>query len=143
MTPHMQHLYNKRLVSLLGKRLRWAIGERRRKAAKQESRMRKRYNSLWTQAIAKGDDVAMLELAGYTVGQLKLHIERQFKRGMNWENRGGWPVKDAARRWHIDHIVPKSLYRSTEMMAAYALSNLRPLWGSDNFKKSARRVYLL
>lgn len=76
---------------------------------------------------------------GYTVEDLKRHLERQFLPGMSWENMG---------EWHVDHIVPlKSFAYKTvddaEFKAAWALTNLRPLWAVSNMKKHARRENLL
>ena len=78
-------------------------------------------------------------LVGYSIDDLKSHLERQFVKGMNWENMGGW---------HIDHIVPLSRFRfigpdDPEFRAAWAMANLRPLWAAENIKKHARRTLLL
>lgn len=45
--------------------------------------------------------------------------------------------------WHIDHVIPQSVvsYSGPEdprFQALWALSNLAPLWASDNLKKHAR-----
>lgn len=78
-------------------------------------------------------------LVGYDVRELRRHIERQFLKGMNWENRS---------EWHIDHIIPLSAFRfetpeDDSFKAAWALTNLRPLWSGDNIKKSNKRLFLL
>lgn len=78
-------------------------------------------------------------LVGYDLPALKLHLEQQFSDGMTWATMG---------QWHIDHIVPLSAFKITgpdcpEFKAAWALSNLRPLWAADNLKKRARRTHLL
>lgn len=78
-------------------------------------------------------------LVGYSVEELKTHIERQFLRGMSWVNMADW---------HIDHIVPKSsfTYSSPEdesFKACWALTNLRPLWAKDNLSKSDARTHLI
>jgi hypothetical protein len=78
-------------------------------------------------------------LVGYTLSDLKRHIERQFSKGMTWENYGDW---------HIDHIIPRCsfVYASpddAEFIAAWAITNLRPLWSSDNHIKSGNRTLLL
>lgn len=75
----------------------------------------------------------------YTLEELMAHLERQFTKGMTWANRG---------EWHIDHIVPLSSFSFTspddpEFKAAWALSNLRPLWAVENLQKNARRTHLL
>lgn len=79
------------------------------------------------------------EILGYSVSDLKAHLERQFLRGMSWDNAGDW---------HIDHIVPLSsfTYSSPDdaaFIAAWSLTNLRPLWGAANLRKGGRREHLL
>ena len=79
------------------------------------------------------------ELVPYTLADLTVHLERQFLPGMTWANIG---------TWHVDHIVPlKAFSFSTaddpEFRAAWALTNLRPLWAADNLKKQAARTHLL
>lgn len=78
-------------------------------------------------------------LVGYTILGLMRHLERQFPKGMTWENRG---------LWHIDHVVPLKSFTFTspddaEFKAAWALTNLQPLWGADNVRKGGRRITLL
>lgn len=72
----------------------------------------------------------------YTLGDLMVHLETLFLPGMTWDNYG----RDG---WHIDHIIPKSLFNyetpdDPEFKVAWALSNLQPLWAIDNIKKGAR-----
>ena len=78
-------------------------------------------------------------LVGYTVADLRQHIERQFVRGMDWHNMA---------EWHIDHIVPLASFQFSgvddpEFKAAWAMTNLRPLWGSENIRKQDKREHLL
>lgn len=78
-------------------------------------------------------------LVGYTVDMLRSHIERQFLRGMSWDN---------VEKWHIDHIIPLcsfnfTSYDDAEFRRAWALTNLRPLWKSKNILKGSRRETLL
>lgn len=73
-------------------------------------------------------------LVGYSLEELKNHLESQFKDGMKWENYG-------VKGWHIDHVKPKSLFKivsedCSEFKECWALSNLQPLWGADNIRKS-------
>lgn len=68
------------------------------------------------------------------------HLERQFVTGMSWKNFG--------RGWQIDHIIPISLFSfdgidCPEFKAAWALTNLRPLWAIENSAKGGRRIYLI
>ena len=76
------------------------------------------------------------DLVGYSVEELKSHLEKQFVSGMTWENYG-------KHGWHIDHIVPRAKlpYDSSEhpnFKLCWALNNLQPLWASDNWKKGDR-----
>jgi hypothetical protein len=78
-------------------------------------------------------------LVGYSGVELRAHLERQFKKGMTWRDRS---------KWHIDHIIPLSSFNFTspddpEFKAAWALTNLRPLWAADNIAKGAKREFLL
>ncbi|WP_262027593.1 hypothetical protein [Microvirga sp. Mcv34] len=76
---------------------------------------------------------------GYSASRLKQHIERQFEPGMNWE-------RFVAGEIHIDHIVPVSAFDledEDDIRAAWALTNLRPMWAGANMRKGARRETLL
>lgn len=71
------------------------------------------------------------DCVGYTLEKLIKHLERQFKEGMDWNNYGDW---------HIDHKVPISAFNFTniehiDFKRCWALSNLQPLWASDNNRK--------
>jgi len=72
------------------------------------------------------------KLVNYSLADLKFHIESLFKEGMTWENYG---------EWHIDHIIPLNIFdisspKSKGFKKAWALNNLRPMWASDNIRKS-------
>lgn len=63
--------------------------------------------------------------------ELKLHLEKQFKPGMTWDNYG--------TEWHVDHIKPLSLFDLTkpeEIKQANHFTNLQPLWAKENILKS-------
>ncbi len=73
----------------------------------------------------------------YTIADLKTHLERQFTKGMDWDNYG---------KWHVDHRTPVSSYDFTdekEISECWALPNLQPLWAEENIKKSNKILYLL
>lgn len=75
------------------------------------------------------------DMLDFTPEQLRAHLERQFLPGMTWENYG--PV------WHVDHKVPLSAHNYStpdhaDFKRAWALSNLQPLWASDNRVKSKK-----
>lgn len=76
---------------------------------------------------------------GYSVQDFVAHIERQFLKGMSWENYG-------YRGWHIDHIVPVAAFDMSsdeDVRRCFALTNLRPLWGKQNQSKRDQRLYLI
>lgn len=74
-------------------------------------------------------------LVGCNWEELKEHIERQFTKGMSWENKS---------KWHIDHIVPvASAKNEEELLSLFHFTNLRPLWASVNQKKSSKLEYLI
>lgn len=70
-------------------------------------------------------------IVGYTLAELKAHLEAQFAPGMSWANVGDW---------HIDHRQPVesfdiTSYASPGFLDCWALPNLQPLWGADNCSK--------
>lgn len=74
-------------------------------------------------------------LVGYTVDQLKIHLEKQFIDGMSWDNYG--PV------WHIDHKIPISAFNfkapeDIDFKKCWSLKNLQPMWAFDNMSKHDR-----
>jgi len=73
-------------------------------------------------------------LVGYTMEELRVHIESLFDFGMTWDNYGDW---------HIDHIIPLASFRPVSVenpafLKAWSLKNLQPLWAIENFRKGAR-----
>lgn len=83
------------------------------------------------------DGPAWSKYFAYSVAEFMAHIERQFTKGMNWENYG---------EWHVDHIRPVASFDLTTeegIKACFAMTNLRPLWADLNKKKSDRRLFLI
>lgn len=67
---------------------------------------------------------------GCSKDELLIHIEMQFKNGMNWENRN---------LWDIDHIIPLSSAKNEEEL--YKLchyKNLQPMWSKENRQKGSK-----
>lgn len=93
---------------------------------------------------ARTDAVVRLEaLFGYTMDDLRGHLERQFTRRMGWHNYAGNMPFRSKSCWVIDHVVAKSRFKREEAREAFALSNLRPLWIQDNIRKGIARTHLL
>lgn len=74
-------------------------------------------------------------LVGFTVDQLKAHLEKQFTPDMSWENYGSY--------WSIDHIIPIAAFNfatpeDIDFKRCWALKNLRPLEAKENMSKGAK-----
>jgi len=75
-------------------------------------------------------------LLGYSVAQLRTHLESQFTDEMTWEKFFGGEI-------HIDHIVPRIHFKfdspnDEAFKSCWALSNLPPLWSRQNIVAGAR-----
>lgn len=109
---------------------------------RQLSKQKKRdgVSTLMRNALARqGNSKRAEQLLGYTMGQLRNHLERQFQDGMTWELFRQGQI-------HIDHIVPQAAFDmsdSEQWSKCWCLSNLRPMWGGENIAKGARQIFLL
>lgn len=79
------------------------------------------------------------DILGFSITDLRRHLQRQFQPGMTWENYG---------QWHVDHILPIASFSFTspdddDFKACWAITNLRPLWAKDNIRKSDKRELLI
>ena len=111
----------KRLSTPQG-RLRQAIGDVMRYSLRGGSKAGKKWESL----------------VGYTVTQLKRHLEKLFLPGMTWDNYG-------LRGWHVDHKIPITAFNfntpeDIDFKRCWALSNLQPLWARDNLSKQNKLI---
>jgi hypothetical protein len=103
------------------------------------TRLHENISSLVRRAISGKGGISWQDIVGYTRQDLMSHLERQFKRGMTWDNYGDW---------HVDHIVPRVAFdfedkEDPEFKACWSLTNLMPLWAEDNLKKNRKRMYLI
>jgi len=67
-----------------------------------------------------------MELIGCSEDELKIHIQKQLKDNMSFDNYG---------EWEIDHIKPISLFdlnNENELLECFNYKNLQPLWKIDN-----------
>jgi hypothetical protein len=77
-----------------------------------------------------------MDLIGCTIDECIKHIEKQFKPGMSWSNYG-------LKGWHIDHIIPCSLFDLTipdQQKKCFNYTNLQPLWAKENIKKGNKLI---
>lgn len=83
-----------------------------------------------------------LSYVGYSLRELKEHLQLLFKEGMYWDNYG---------KWHIDHIRPLCSFQFVnddgaenieEIKKAMSLDNLQPLWAHDNISKGGKYPHM-
>lgn len=70
--------------------------------------------------------------------KIKDRLESLFTEEMNWENHGTY--------WHIDHIIPQSLFDFTKdehIKMCWSEKNLRPILKKENILKSNSVDYVL
>jgi len=135
-------LHKRRIARLERKRVREDLASKKDDLLKARRKV-KNFQARLVRAVFRNQDVDRVEaVLGYSIESLRLHLERQFLPGMRWDNHisqiSGASFRDG---WHIDHIVPKS--RLLSIPEAYAITNLRPLWGVDNIKKGFQRTHLV
>lgn len=73
-----------------------------------------------------------MKLIGCSIEFLREHLEKQFIKGMSWNNYG---------KWHIDHIIPCASFDLTkpeEQRKCFHYTNLQPLWAEENLSKGAK-----
>lgn len=75
-------------------------------------------------------DTRTIDLLGVDYFVAKEFLERQFLKGMTWENYGS--------EWHIDHTIPLDAAGKDKEKAKKLCyyQNLSPMWGPDNLNKS-------
>lgn len=72
-------------------------------------------------------------LLGCTIDQFLGHLEINFEPGMTWNNHG--------TVWEIDHVRPCASFDLTkpeEQRACFHWKNSKPLWKTDNRRKSSK-----
>jgi hypothetical protein len=90
---------------------------------------------------SKGKALSAVRDLGCSINEFRFHIERQFTKGMSWDN---WGNGDG--RWNLDHIRPLASFNladADEFRIAVHFMNYRPLWWRDNIEKGARLEVLL
>jgi hypothetical protein len=72
------------------------------------------------------------QILGCSYEDFKQHIERQFTKGMTWENQG---------QWHLDHIYPVSLAKDEqELIRLNHYTNFQPMWALENIIKGKKII---
>jgi len=97
--------------------------------------LRTRLSQAIKQNIKSGHTI---KLIGCTIKQLKQHLEKRFKSGMNWNNYGRGCNGKGMQEWHIDHVKPCctfDLSKPSEQRKCFHYTNLQPLWAKENREK--------
>ena len=84
----------------------------------------------------KKKDGKMKDILGFTVDELRQHIESQFSDGMNWDKFLNGEI-------HLDHKIPIIFFKPQSVddpafKECWALSNLQPLWARENLSKGGK-----
>lgn len=78
-----------------------------------------------------GKRSSALVLLGCSIDLFKLHLQNQFRDGMNWNNQG--------KHWEIDHIRPCAAFdlsKLEDQAVCFHYSNMQPLLVTENRRKS-------
>ena len=99
-----------------------------------DNRLHQNISRLIRRGLRNGKSVNTFKMLGYTLGDLRLHLEKQFQPGMTWDNYG---------QWHVDHKTPRvklpyDSHLHPNFFKCWSLDNLQPLWALDNIKKGAK-----
>ncbi len=117
----------------------YQINERLRRQVTKQRKRRGIQTLIWRALKDGGESPTVERQLGYTIDELRRHLERQFTKGMSWDRFMRGEI-------HIDHIVPVKEFNvehQAEFVACWSMANLRPLWAKANMAKGARRVSLL
>lgn len=124
-------------------RRKWRVAyEARKRATDPKFRLNQSMKANVRRGLVDGKGGVMWsKLTGFSLAELSRHLERQFSRQMTWDNYG----EDG---WHVDHVRPLKSYSFTtpeceDFKAAWALPNLRPLWGPENLSKGGKVTLLV
>jgi len=87
-------------------------------------------HGIWTSIKQEKNNAIWQELVGYSLQDLREHLEKQFDDKMTWDNYGSY--------WHVDHIKPKILFSNESIKECWSLNNLQPLERITNLKKGKK-----
>ena len=88
-------------------------------------------------------EASCFKYLGYTLEDLKKHLEVQFEEWMNWDNWG--QISSNKKTWNIDHIYPQSklpynCMTHPNFIKCWSLENLRPLSALENIIKKNKII---
>lgn len=112
----------------------FAIGQRIRRQINKKVKRDGIGDNMRSALCRDGNSSVVESTLGYTIGQLKAHLESLFTDGMSWD-------EFRAGNIHIDHIIPQAAFdlsNDDDYMRCWHFTNLQPLWATDNRAKSDR-----
>jgi hypothetical protein len=77
--------------------------------------------------------IQLQRVLGLSIAELICYLESKWSDGMSWDNYGSY--------WHIDHILPISVFNLNdprEVATCFNYKNLQPLTAQDNMRKGNR-----
>jgi len=109
---------------------------RTKRRSTSHGRLRHSFSSLMSSRLSGKSNQSVFSLVGYTLDDLKRHLESKFQFGMTWNNYG-------KSGWEVDHIIPDCNFKyqsclDEEFKACWAIDNLQPLWSKDNKIKNGK-----
>lgn len=121
-----------------GELRRWRFDPRAAVARRLQKQFERKRNGvqighLLRTALRKEHGTRLDHWLGYTVPELRAHLESLFTDGMDWN-------AFLSGRIHIDHVKPLASFDLTDerqLWQAWQLSNLQPLWAKDNLSKGS------
>jgi len=112
--------------------------KRKKKMSKPMGRLNRNMSfRIWTCLKTLKASRSWKEFVSFTIVELRDHLEKQFTKGMSWDNYG---------EWHVDHKIPLAAFifqlpTDDEFKKAWALSNLQPMWGIENVQKGKKILH--
>ena len=113
-------------LSTVDKRLKYRLKRQENPIYRLQQRLRTTLHYVMRNSGYADDSLSAIRL-GCSYDIFKLHIEEQFPRGMNWDNK---------HLWQFDHIKPFSCVTTEDETLKLAhYTNIQPLWTEDNMEK--------
>jgi len=113
----------------------------REKSRRRRATIRGQLDNRLRRSVAKGlrqngRGRTLYQLLGYSIEELKQHIEKQFQKNMTWGLFLDGKI-------HIDHKIPVSAFNYTQpehmdFKRCWSLNNLQPMWAKENLSKHAK-----
>jgi hypothetical protein len=99
---------------------------------KNQNKLKNKYHGILRKAFFEQSNIHRAEkFLGCSIQEARLIFESKFTPRMNWDNNGRFT-------WHIDHIIPCSLFNLeyyAQVKECFNIHNLQPLWWDQHYEK--------